>query len=652
MNMQISAIVIYGEGNKRRILPLNPGKVNIITGRSYRGKSSLIDIVDYCLGSSNCHVPGVIRDQARWFGIKLVLEGEQELFIAREIPPGAKQSGNAMILMGKQVVVPETVELKVNSNIQAIIEQLSNLVGIAPNRSEAGDDHTRDSFSATLRHASRFMFQAQDTIASRKNLFHRENEPFVRQSIIDTLPYFLGAVREDRLLIEQDLAEARRKLRQIQRKLNEVEQIQGTQLSGALSLLEEARTVGLWEGFLEDDDRNDIRKLIDHLFVIKNRWEPESLPASPDDEISVLQDQYQELTQQSSVLLHKIKAVEQFIKDAHGYGEETKHQIRRLEAVHLFKRDQDAKQHYCPLCDQQLERPAQTVEDMLRLIDELSHNLTDVDRDRPNLINHLENLKKEREEIQQRRQQTQMSIDALINTKEQLKQIRDMNVKSGVVIGRISLFLETYKDLQEDSDLRAAYQRAKERVADLEALFDPDEKELRIEAAVSIISNKMMELAKSLIFEHSEDILRFDPKRLTVYVNMLNELRPLASTGSAANWLSLHLVTLLSLHIYFIWKNRPVPAVLFLDQPSQAYYQPDPEDEGEKVIIDEDRLAVKKIYDLVFRVVEECQGKLQVVITDHADLMDSKAFQDSVNEKWRGDKALIPLEWINSKENQ
>ena len=218
--------------------------------------------------------------------------------------------------------------------------------------------------------------------------------------------------------------------------------------------------------------------------------------------------------------------------------------------------------------------------------------------------------------------------------------------ESGVVIGRISLFLESYTDLQEGSELNLAYQKAKDRVAELEALFDPDEKELRLESSISIISNKMMELAQTLIFEHSGDILRFDPKRLTVYVNTLNDLRSLASVGSAANWLSLHVITLLSLHVYFLSKDRPVPAVLFLDQPSQAYYQPDPENEGEKVPIDEDRLAVRKIYDLVFRVVEDCKGKLQVVITDHADLMDSKEFQESVNEKWRGNRALIPLEWL------
>jgi hypothetical protein len=652
MNLQMTDVVVYGEGNKRRIVHFEQGRVNIITGRSYRGKSSLIDIVDYCLGSGECEVPGVIRAKAVAFGVKFILNQHQEIFISREIPPGAKQSGNAMILIGSNIDIPEGHQLRFHTTIGAIIQQLSNLIGISPNRSESGDDHTRDSYAATIRHASRFLFQEQEIIASRKTLLHKENESFVKQSIIDTLPYFLGAVREDRLSLEQDLAEAKRTLRQIQRKINEAEQMVGNQVSGALALLTEAKTVGLWSGQLEEKSSKDPKELINILTQIKHKWTPDELPASPDDEISFLQDKYQELTYQSSALLHKIKAAEQFLNEVKGYGNETKHQIRRLEAVHLFRNPPLSGDSTCPVCDQTLTRRTQTADDLLTLIDELNQNLSSAEQDRPQITKHLDDLKRKREEVQNKRQEVQNKIDALVRTKAELEQIRDLNVKSGIVIGRISLFLESYTELQTDSELIHKYQQAKARVEELEAIFDPDEKELRVEAAASYISSKMMELAKELIFEHSNDVLRFDPKRLTVYVNTLNELRPLSSTGSAANWLSLHLVTLLSLHMYFIAKDRPVPAILFLDQPSQAYYQPDPDNESERVIMDEDRLAVRKIYELVFKVVEACEGKLQVIITDHADLMDYPEFQEAVIEKWRGENALIPMDWLVVKENE
>ncbi|GAI49275.1 unnamed protein product, partial [marine sediment metagenome] len=48
----ISDIFFVGEGGRVRILDLIPGQVNIITGASGTGKSTLIKAIDYCLGSS------------------------------------------------------------------------------------------------------------------------------------------------------------------------------------------------------------------------------------------------------------------------------------------------------------------------------------------------------------------------------------------------------------------------------------------------------------------------------------------------------------------------------------------------------------------------------------------------------------------------
>ncbi len=63
--MQILKISIYGKNRERRDVDLKPSQVNIITGASKKGKSSLIDIVEYCLGSSECTVAeGHIRQTA------------------------------------------------------------------------------------------------------------------------------------------------------------------------------------------------------------------------------------------------------------------------------------------------------------------------------------------------------------------------------------------------------------------------------------------------------------------------------------------------------------------------------------------------------------------------------------------------------------
>lgn len=47
--MQIKNIILYKDAERKRILPFDLGKVNIITGESKSGKTALINIVDYCL---------------------------------------------------------------------------------------------------------------------------------------------------------------------------------------------------------------------------------------------------------------------------------------------------------------------------------------------------------------------------------------------------------------------------------------------------------------------------------------------------------------------------------------------------------------------------------------------------------------------------
>jgi predicted AAA+ superfamily ATPase len=62
VSFQILDIILYSFNGERRILSLRPGELNIITGASKTGKTALIEIIDYCLGSDECKIPeGVIR---------------------------------------------------------------------------------------------------------------------------------------------------------------------------------------------------------------------------------------------------------------------------------------------------------------------------------------------------------------------------------------------------------------------------------------------------------------------------------------------------------------------------------------------------------------------------------------------------------------
>src|SRR4051794_757117 len=93
MHLQILHIALWSrKGHKPRVVDFEPGLVNVISGASKTGKSAVIPIIDYCLGSGKCTIPvGTIRDVCSWFGIVFdTLEGKK-LFARRE-PGDQKQT--------------------------------------------------------------------------------------------------------------------------------------------------------------------------------------------------------------------------------------------------------------------------------------------------------------------------------------------------------------------------------------------------------------------------------------------------------------------------------------------------------------------------------------------------------------------------------
>ena len=116
--------------------------------------------------------------------------------------------------------------------------------------------------------------------------------------------------------------------------------------------------------------------------------------------------------------------------------------------------------------------------------------------------------------------------------------------------------------------------------------------------------------------------------------------------GSGENWMGYHVVTHLALQKLFVEKQRPVPGLLMFDQPTQVYFPPEPsEDRSLDDLDDDDRQAVRRLFRLIFDVTEKLAPKLQVIITDHADLGEDW-FQAAVVEKWRRGSKLVPASWI------
>jgi hypothetical protein len=238
--MQIREIVLYSYQGQKRVLSLTPGTANIITGASSTGKTSIIPIVDYCLCQSSCMIPdSVITDKVSWFGLLLEFPDSQ-MFVARENPPkGGKSTNRAYVAQGDTVSIPDIIS-EPNTTTEALKDLLTNKIGISPNLNIPLPNQTRDPLAANIRHALYYCYQDQKEINVNNLLFHGQSEISIPQVIKDTLPYFLGAIQEDQLALEQQLTRKRKEMRKLTRALQDAEAIQGRDLGKALALLTEA----------------------------------------------------------------------------------------------------------------------------------------------------------------------------------------------------------------------------------------------------------------------------------------------------------------------------------------------------------------------------------------------------------------------------
>ena len=123
-------------------------------------------------------------------------------------------------------------------------------------------------------------------------------------------------------------------------------------------------------------------------------------------------------------------------------------------------------------------------------------------------------------------------------------------------------------------------------------------------------------------------------------------------SGSGANWVAYHLAALLGFHRYFVERNCPVFNFIIFDQPTQVYFPTSKYDEDKQLYVfnadTPDYKEVKEMYKYMDEAVQNCKGKLQVIVLDHTDESiwnDLKTINDVADWSDRKRDALIPSNW-------
>jgi hypothetical protein len=642
--MQIRSLIFYNNKGDKRILPFQLGKVNIITGESKTGKTALIDIINYCLCSDGCSIlEGVIRDTVEWFGIVLQLETEQ-VFIARQNPNRLNQASTqyAHFENSDVVEIPELTSLNNNSDINTLKDFFTKKLFIAEftNTPESG---TRAALTVNFKHSRFYSYQPQDLIAQRNYLFYNQTDNFVAQSIKDTLPYFLGVLREDTFRLEQEISAKKRELTKYERELKEHERLEQDGSQKIFELIDEAKQLNLLSVDKIIVDEATALKALKEVLNWENNLN--EIAEGDNENLKKLIEEKNELSKELSRINDDIKAVKTFINQTSDYSGEATQQKARLESIKLFG-ETEAELHSCPLCSQGIETEIPSINAINNSLSQLSENLTTTIAERPKLGEYIEKLTLNQENLKKQIELKNNGIKAIYTEQEQASKLKDLNLRRGKIIGKISLFLESFKLVEEDKSLQRQIQILKLEISELEEKISAEEKESRLNSVLNQINNQMTSWASSLDLEHQEAPIRFDIKKLTIFADTPSKSISLNHMGSGANWVAYHLLIHFALHKHFVKANRPVPRFLVLDQPSQIYFPPEKDSNQTGMIeISSDEAAVRQMFEFILKATKELTPHFQVIITDHAKL-NFEEFEDAITEEWRNGVKLIPTEWI------
>ncbi|MCW3107995.1 MAG: hypothetical protein JWQ09_2501 [Segetibacter sp.] len=654
MEFKIKSIILWPKNTKNLIRTINfyPDKVNVITGGSEKGKSAMISIIDYCLGSGTCRIPTrIIRDKSLWFGVHFSL-GISELLLVRK-EPGTEQVSNEMFMKeGVNLNIPDIVESNCNvDDVKGRLDNIAKLSDLSLNSSEETKGfNSRPSF----RDLTSFLFQPQYIIANQSTLLYRADSFAHREKLKNIFPYIFKAVNNEYLELQNELKEIERSLTLLGKEQERQSKYITKWLGQLRGFYLQAKEFGLLsnEPYPDDSWRNN-----DYLVPLRNierEVNNDIIPIPEIDSItktsnrfSALTNQEIELAYQINQLKHRQELIKRIMESNRIYRNNLLNQDNRLGVSSWFNDLLKKEADECPFCGTHSDSAKQYVNNLIQTKNEIIDKGFRLNDNYSVLSGEYKNVTNELDELFRKLNNVRAEMEAL---KSVSKEDNDkLHTLSSIYqfAGRLQAEIGSYDAINASSDLTEKIRKLEGRMAEIEGKINNSVIHTRTERAKRKIAEGIKVYADIFKSENRNEVIEFNERDLTInFIPKSGRREALYEIGSGHNYMSYHLSALLSLHEFFIENDfHPVPSFLILDQPTQVYF---PESSDAENADDMER--VKRIFDALQKAMERTKNKLQIIVLEHVGSSAWEGNKDIVKlKRWRSDEidnALIPNSWV------
>lgn len=646
MKFHLARLIIWPRDETKtfRVVAFEEAGINLVAGASRSGKSAIIKIIDYCLGSRSCSIPklGPIRRSSAWYGI-VVNTNEGYKLLARRDPGNQESTDDFMIVESAQVVLPDRPEK--NSNRDAVKGMLARLARLPQANTDFFEGGSGYRARASFGDMTAFLFQPQSVVANENVLFFETEEEEHARKLREVFPLVLGAVDADLLVRQHRLAEVRRQLERHRRQVD----LASSALANRAGAVRGRYLTAVELGFVPVDagsvDDVDVAFMLRQLRVLRRTYEsgvamgdPE--PTATTRRVATLRER--EIEQSAHLAALKSRLVQlRELSQARRTSEKTTSRERDRLGPASWLVQALGETALCPFCGS----GNQTAKKELDLLRE---HATRVEAEWRGMVRVSPMLDAEEVEVNKRVTDVKDRLAQLRTEREQLEKgltvQLELDKQRALYIGGLGEFLANQNMLADDGELATEISRLEAEELGLRTAIDAELIEQRKEDALLLVSRFAQIYGGIVELEDPDAVIRLDIRALKIRIlSESGESAWLHQVGSGANHLGYHVAVMLALHEFFIQRDIPyVPSLLVLDQPSQTQFPDDLDEEAEQ----EELIAVRKAFEAFDHAVERTNGRLQVIVSEHGSKTISEGIRHlSIVERWRRGRKLIPWHW-------